>query len=122
MSAARVYLDYVWDMLVSSEKATSFVAGMGYEQFTRDEKTVYAVIRALEIIGEASKKIPDDLRNAYPEIPWREIGGTRDKLIHEYFGVNLTVVWRTVMEDLPVLSEQLRTLLQDFAYKAEDEW
>jgi uncharacterized protein with HEPN domain len=57
-----------------------------------------------------------DIRESYTEIPWREIAGTSDKLIHEYFGVNLSVVWRTVQEDLPLLVEQLQALIQDFGY------
>jgi len=91
MNQQRVYLDYIQDMLDSTEKAIKFVGGMKYEQFIADDKTVFAVIRALEIIGEASKKIPGEIQEVYNEIPWREIAGTRDKLIHEYFGVNLSV-------------------------------
>jgi len=113
MSRSRVYLDYIRDMLESAEKATQFVAGMDFEQFAKDEKTVYAVIRAIEVIGEAARKIPKELRTKYADIPWREIAGTRDKLIHEYFGVNQSVVWRTVQEDLPLLVKQLRNVIKN---------
>jgi uncharacterized protein with HEPN domain len=64
---------------------------------------MYAVIRAFEIIGEAARKIPEDVQKANPGVPWREIAGMRNKLAHEYFGVNAEVVWRTVQEDLPVI-------------------
>lgn len=113
MSHSRVYLDYLRDMLISAEKAVEFVGAMNYEQFAKDEKTIYAVVRALEIIGEAARKIPEDMRKTYPDIPWREIAGTRDKLIHEYFGVNLKVVWRTVQDDLPILVKQLRKTIDE---------
>ncbi len=113
MKEGRSYRDYLADMLDSMDKARQFVEGMSFEQFARDDKTVFAVIRALEIIGEASKKIPPEVRTRQAQLPWREIAGMRDKLTHDYFGVNLRVVWRTVAEDLPSLESGIRALLQD---------
>lgn len=114
MSPERIYLDYIRDMLENAEKAMQFVEGMNFDEFSKDDKTHYAVVRALDVIGEAIKKIPSDLRSTYAEIPWRDIAGTRDKLIHEYFGVNVSVIWRTVQEDLPTLVKQLRIILDNF--------
>ena len=113
MSRPRVHLDYLRDMLDSAEKAILFVGGMDFKQFAQDDKTVFAVVRAIEIIDEAARKIPKEFREKYGDIPWRDIAGTRDKLIHEYFGVNLSVVWRTVQEDLPILVVQLRKALEN---------
>ena len=108
----RVYEDYLRDMLENAEKARSFVKGLDYNDFRKDDKAMYAVIRAFEIIGEAARQIPEDVRNAHPEIQWREIMGMRNKLTHEYFGVNTEVVWRTVQDDLPVIIPALRKMLK----------
>ena len=107
----REYDDYLRDMLENAEKAISFVQGMDYDGFCNDDKALYAVVRAFEIIGEAARQIPDDVRQANPEIQWREITAMRNKLTHEYFGVNTKVVWRTVQEDLPVIISALRKII-----------
>ena len=93
----REYEDYARDMLENAEKALSFVQGLDY--VCKDDKAMYAVIRAFEIIGEAARQIPENVREANSAIPWQEIMGMRNKLTHEYFGVNTKVVWRTVQED-----------------------
>ncbi len=109
----REYEDYLRDMLENAEKALTFVQGLDYDGFCKDDKALYAVIRALEIIGEAARKIPEKVRESNPETPWREIAGMRNKLTHEYFGVNTKVVWRTVQEDLPVIIPELRKMLKN---------
>ncbi len=107
--------DFLHDILDNVEKAEQFTAGITLTQFTKDEKSAYATIRALEIIGEAVKQIPDDLRQRYPDVPWREIGRMRDKLIHHYFGVNLAVVWKTVQEDIRPLKKTVQQILADLS-------
>ena len=108
----RVYDDYLHDMLSNAERAIQFARGEEFDTFLKDDKSVYAVIRAIGIIGEASQKIPPEIREKHPEIPWREISTMRNKLIHEYFGINMQVVWQTIHEDLPMLIPALRKALK----------
>lgn len=105
MNSTRDYIHHLDDMHDSVKKGISFIKGFSFKKFNADEKTQYAVIRAMEIIGEASKKIPLSIKKKYSDIPWREISGMRDKLIHDYFGVNTKVVWKTAKEDLPALKK-----------------
>ena len=81
--------------------ARRFVEGMDYASFVDDQRTNFAVIRAIEIMGEAAKNIPADVRERFPEIPWQDMSKMRDKIIHAYFGVRLEVVWDTVSADIP---------------------
>ena len=111
MKNERLFVDYLEDILDSINKISMFIDGVSQEMFLRDEKTVYAVIRSLEIIGEAAKKIPEKIRTKYPKLPWREMTGMRDKLIHDYIGVDLEVVWRTIQEDIPGIEKDIREIV-----------
>ncbi len=97
----RTYRDYVQDILTSIQEIEEFTEYMEFEDFVEDKKTVNAVIRSLEVMGEAVKKIPPDIRDKYPEVPWKYIAGMRDKLIHEYHGVDLGIVWKVIKEEIP---------------------
>jgi uncharacterized protein with HEPN domain len=99
---------YIRDILAAIESIEAFVGTMDFAAFQDDDKTQSAVIRKLEIIGEAVKQIPEEKRRQYPEIPWKQIAGMRDKLIHFYFGVDAHLVWQTIKKRLPALRESLR--------------
>jgi uncharacterized protein with HEPN domain len=109
----RIFSEYLEDILDAIAKIRQFIGEMDYDAFSKDEKTSFAVVRALEIIGEASKHIPEEVRTFHSDLPWREMAGIRDKLIHDYFGVNLSVVWKTVKQDLPALEPQIRSILEE---------
>lgn len=105
--------DYLSDILNAIELAESFIVGISFDEFEDDPKTNFAVIRALEMIGEAVKNIPESVCKQYPNVPWRGFAGMRDKLIHAYFGVKLEVVWDTVHQDLPVLRPVIERILRE---------
>ncbi|BBO18724.1 conserved hypothetical protein [Candidatus Brocadia pituitae] len=95
MSEERQVQDYLNDIMESISDIREFTKGMTVEDFAKDRKTIKAVIRSLEIIGEAVSKIPQHVRAKYPEISWQEIVGMRNKIIHEYFGIDLDIVWQS---------------------------
>jgi uncharacterized protein with HEPN domain len=112
--------DYLRDILDNIGKVERFTAGMDLDAFLGDEKTAYAVIRALEIIGEAVKQLPEALRASYPDIAWRDIARMRDKLIHKYFGVNLGIVWKTITVSIPQLKPVVEAILLSLAPSSEE--
>jgi uncharacterized protein with HEPN domain len=97
----RELIDYLYDIKDAMNKAEIFLGEMDLDTLKKDDRTIYAVIRTLEIMGEAAKKIPADIRDKYPRIPWRELCAIRDKVIHNYFGVDLDVIYKTITEDIP---------------------
>ncbi len=113
MSKERILLDYLNDIIESIADIKEFTAGMTRESFSIDKKTIKAVVRSLEVIGEAANKLPDDVRDGYPEISWQEIIGMRNRLIHEYFGVDLDIVWQTIEEDLKPLDNAVKKMVTE---------
>jgi uncharacterized protein with HEPN domain len=102
---------YIKDILENMQKAEKFIEGMDYIEFLNDEKTNYAVTRCIEIMGEAAKYVPESIRNQYPEVPWRDIAGMRDKAIHFYFGINPERLWLVIKENIPIIKPQLINIL-----------
>ena len=107
----KVYLRHIYDATMRIEE---YLKGVSEEQFTQTTLLQDGVIRQLEIIGEATKRLSKDLRRQYLEIPWQDIAGMRDKLIHDYLGVDVKTVWLTAKEDVPELRVQIKMILDDF--------
>lgn len=109
----RDYQDYVQDMVDSIIEIESFIAGMNFEAFSRDKKTINAVVRSVEVIGEATKKIPKNIRDNYPDIPWKKMSGMRDKLIHEYFGIDYEILWKAANDEIPPIKTTIKNILNN---------
>jgi uncharacterized protein with HEPN domain len=111
---SREFLDFVEDILDAMDKAEILVEGMTYAEFEGDFRTNFALVRALEIIGEATKRLPERVRAQYPEIPWRGMAGMRDRIIHGYDNVDLQIVWDVVQKDIPQIKPQIQKILTDY--------
>ena len=109
----RDYGLYLKDILAAMKSVETFVERMDFEEFRADDKTASAVIRKFEIVGEATKNIPGDIRRRYPQVPWKEMAGMRDRLIHFYFGVDYQLVWTTIKERLPIVKPQIQKILKE---------
>ncbi len=91
----------------------NFVDKMSFEEFVKDKKTLNAVVRSIEIIGEASKNIPEALKAKHQELPWKQMTGMRNKLIHAHFGVDVETLWKAVKENIPPLRNAIQKMLKD---------
>lgn len=104
---------YLQDILAAIESIEKFVVGLDLETFSADDKTASAVIRKFEIIGEAARHVPDDIRIAYSEVEWKEMAGMRDRLTHFYMGVNFRLIWQTIKNDLPITKAHIQKILKE---------
>lgn len=104
---------YIKDILQNMRDAEQFIQGMSYQQFVEDKKTFNAVVRAIEVIGEAAKNVPQTIRNQYPAIPWKEMAGMWDKVTHFYFGIDREAIWIAVKERIPSLMPTMEQIQND---------
>lgn len=108
------FLDYVEDIVDAMDKAEILVEEVTFEEFEADFRINFAVVRALEIVGEATKRLPMELRDEYPAIPWKDMAGMRDRIIHGYDNVHLQTVWDTVKNRIPIVKPQIQQILADY--------
>jgi uncharacterized protein with HEPN domain len=111
---SREFLDFVEDILDGMNKAEMLLEGVSYSQFETDFRTNFAVVRALEIIGEAVKRLPEELYQRYPDIPWKGMAGMRDRIVHGYDNVDLQIVWDVVKRDIPQIKPKIELILADY--------
>lgn len=112
---------FIKDILENINLIESFSKNISKDGLSKNELKQYAIIRALEIIGEATKHIPDSFRKKYPKVPWKDIAGFRDVVIHAYFGVILERVWKVIQEDLPNLKIKIQKILEDLEKQQKQE-
>lgn len=106
----RDYKLFLNDIIQAMDSIEEFLGDMNLNELEHDDKTSSAIIRKFEIIGEASKNIPDDLKDKHPEIPWKSMTGMRDRLIHAYFGIDFKIVWQTIKLEIPALKSKLKAI------------
>jgi uncharacterized protein with HEPN domain len=117
----RGITEYLSDILEAIKRIQDYISGMDYQTLLKDLKTRDAVIRNLEVIGEAAKNINDDFREQNPGVPWKEMSGLRDKLIHHYFGVNFEIVWTIIHDELPGTQENIEIILDEISQETESD-
>ena len=104
---------YLQDIIEAMQAIEKFVEGMNFDEFVSDDKTASAVIRKFEIVGEAAKRVPEEVRVRYPQIPWKDMSGMRDRLIHLYFGVKYELVWQTIKDVIPAVKPLIKRMLEE---------
>ncbi|MBU1159550.1 DUF86 domain-containing protein [Patescibacteria group bacterium] len=104
---------YLEDIKASIRKIENYTRGVNFDEFSRDEQLIDAVVRNLSIIGEAVINIPKEIKAKNPDVAWKEIKGMRNKVVHEYFGIDEEILWKTIQEDLPIFKRQTAKLLRD---------
>lgn len=111
MKAKRDHLDRLQDILYMIDKVEDFTSGLSLEEFEENEMAHFAVIRAIEVMGEAAKQVPAEVKLKYPDVPWIKMAGMRDKMIHGYFGVDIQIVWETATRSIPMLRPRISEIL-----------
>ena len=109
----RDYTSYIEDIIEHMNYSEEFIKSMTFEEFAKDKKTIFSVTKCIEIVGEATKRIPDSVREKYPEVLWREMARIRDRLVHGYFKVNLEIIWMTVTQEFPELRPIIEKVLAE---------
>jgi len=117
MKGRRDYRDSLLDILNAIRDIDGFIKDVDFESFVKSKEKLYATVYCLQVIGEAIKNIPEEVREKHREIPWHKIAGMRDRLIHGYFTVNFERVWETVKRDLPPLKEAINKILKEKEWK-----
>jgi len=112
MSSKRRDPDYCSDILEAMQRIISYTGGLSYERFMEDKRTQDAVVRNIEVIGEAAKRLSSPLKKQHPAIPWKDMAGMRDKVIHHYFGINYDIVWTVANEEIPRLLPRIAGVLE----------
>ncbi len=107
------YQLYLKNISEAMDAAQTFVSGMGFDAFVADDKTVSAVLQKLKIVGEAAKKVPETIRQDYPQVPWPQMTEIRDQIVHAYFAIDYAVVWDALKTDIPPLQPIIEQILED---------
>lgn len=115
MSSRRRDRDYIADIQEAIQRILAYTQDMSWDTFLHDDRTQDAVVRNIEVIGEATKNLSGTLRKRYPHLPWKDMAGARDRLIHHYFGINNEIVWQIVQQDLPALLPKIQGILDELS-------